>query len=78
MSRSYKHTPITKISAGRAVKRITNRMIRRKLKDINYDIGNNMGYKTITDSWNIIEYKSYGNPKDWDDPIEFNRNYLWK
>lgn len=78
MSRSYKHTPVTKMSTGKAGKRTANRTVRRKLKDIYYEVANNMGYKLITNSWDIIDYRSYGNPKDWDNSIEYNKCYLWK
>lgn len=79
MSRSYKHTPVSKMSTGKAGKRIANKAVRRKLKDIYYEVGNNMNYKLITESWDIIDYRSYGSPKDWSySQNEYNKCYLWK
>lgn len=79
MSRSYKHTPIAKTGTGKIGKRIANKTVRRKLKDIYYEVGNNRNYKTITNSWNIIDYRSYCNPTDWNySQIEYNKCYLWK
>ena len=79
MSRSYKHTPVTKTSTGKDGKRKANRAVRQKLKDIYYEVGNNAGYKSIMNSWDIIDYRSYGNPNDWDNSaVEYNKCYLWK
>ena len=40
MSRSYKHTPISK-SISKISKQQANKKVRQRLKDINYEIGNN-------------------------------------
>lgn len=58
MSRSFKHTPISK-SISRMSKQQANKKARQRLKDIDYDIGNNSYYKTIVDSWNLFDYKCY-------------------
>lgn len=58
MSRSYKHTPIVK-SISRMSKQQANKIVRQRLKDINYEIGDNRHYKSIVESWNIFDYKSY-------------------
>lgn len=58
MSRSYKHTPISK-SGSRMSKRQANKIVRQRLKDLNYEIGNNRHYKSIVESWDIFDYKCY-------------------
>jgi len=58
MSRSYKHTPISK-SISRMSKKQANKIVRQRLKDINYEIGNFTHYKSIVESWDIFDYKSY-------------------
>lgn len=58
MSRSYKHTPISK-SISRISKRQANKIVRQRLKDINYEIGNFTHYKSIVESWDIFDYKCY-------------------
>ena len=58
MSRSYKHTPIAK-SGGHMNKRQANKIVRQRLKNINYEIGNNRHYKSIVESWDIFDYKCY-------------------
>ena len=58
MSRSYKHTPISK-SGSRMSKRQANKIVRQRLKDIDYEIGNFNDYKSIVNSWNIFDYKCY-------------------
>lgn len=78
MSRSYKHTPISKSSTSRVNKKQANKIARQKLKNVYYEIGDNAGYKSIVDSWNIADYKSYGQPTEWDNIIEYNKCYLWK
>lgn len=58
MSRSYKHTPISKC-ISKISKQQANKKVRQRLKDINYDIGNNAHYKSIVESWDIFDYKYY-------------------
>lgn len=58
MSRSCKHTPISK-SISKISKRQANKTVRQKLKDINFEIGNNRHYKSIVESWDIFDYKCY-------------------
>ena len=58
MSRSYKHTPIAK-SGSRMSKKQANKIVRQRLKDINFEIGNNRHYKAIVESWDIFDYKCY-------------------
>ena len=58
MSRSYKHTPISK-SISKITKQQANKRVRQRLKDLNYEIGNNAHYKSIIDSWDICDYKCY-------------------
>ena len=56
MSRSYKHKPISK-GISRISKQQANKKVRQRLKDVNYDIGNNAHYKSIVESWDIFDYK---------------------
>ena len=58
MSRSYKHTPISK-SISHISKQQANKRVRQRLKDINYEIGNYSNYKVIVDSWDIFDYRCY-------------------
>ena len=58
MSRSYKHTPIVK-GGSKMNKRQANKIVRQRLKDINYEIGDNRHYKSIVESWDIFDYKCY-------------------
>lgn len=79
MSRSYKHTPVSKMSTGKAGKRQANRAVRQKLKDIYYEVGNNMGYKLITESWDIIDRRSYCTLSQWGNDVnEYNKWYKRK
>ena len=62
MSRSYKHTPVMK--AGQKIsKKQANKIVRQRLKDISYEIGDFMCYKTIVNSWDIADQRYY-NPED--------------
>lgn len=58
MSRSYKHTPIEK-AGKRMTKQQANKIVRQRLKDINYEIGNFNAYKSIVNSWDIFDQRYY-------------------
>lgn len=58
MSRSYRHTPISK-GITKVTKQQASKVVRQRLKDINYEIGNYSAYKTIVNSWDIFDYKCY-------------------
>ena len=58
MSRSYKHTPIAK-SGSRVNKRQANKIARKRLKDVDFDIGNGRNFKSLVNSWDICDYKCY-------------------
>lgn len=58
MSRSRKHTPIVK-SISRMSKHQANKIVRQKLKDIDFEIGNNSHYKSIVESWDLFDYRCY-------------------
>lgn len=58
MSRSYRHTPISK-SITRITKQQASKIARQRLKNINYEIGNYSHYKSIVNSWDIFDYKCY-------------------
>ena len=58
MSRSYKHTPISK-GISRISKQQANKKVRQRLKDVDYDIVNNAHYKSILESCEIFDYKFY-------------------
>ena len=63
MSRSYKKFPLSRMSiCGRNSmkkgKQISNRKIRRKLKDPNIDVGNGKHYRAFgLNSWDLWEFK---------------------
>ena len=62
MSRSYKHFPISRMVLwGRSMKKgkqIANRKIRRKLKDLDIEVGNGRHYKSLgIDSWDLWEFR---------------------
>ncbi len=40
-------------------KKQANKIVRQRLKDINFEIGNNRHYKSIVESWDIFDYKCY-------------------
>lgn len=69
MSRSYKKFPLFRDCLwGKSMKKgkqISNRKIRRKLKNINIDVGNGRDFKRHgLDEWDIYEYKHHQTMKD--------------
>lgn len=50
--------PIEKCGS-RMSKRQANKIVRQRLKNINYEIGNFNNYKSIVNSWDIIDQKYY-------------------
>lgn len=69
MSRSYKKFPLIRDNLwGKSLKqgkRYNNRKIRRRLKDITIDVGNNKDYERFgLDTWDLWEYKSYITKQD--------------
>ena len=89
MSRSYKKFPLFRDNLwGKSLKKgksYNNRKIRRKLKDINLDVGNGKDYERFgLDSWDLWEYKSYQTKKDAIRDWELNQInltngiYYWK
>ena len=58
MSRSYKKNPVaTDRSQGtKAMKRIANRIVRRRIKD-DEDIPARLQHKKMTETWNICDYR---------------------
>ena len=62
MSRSYKKTPyVTDHSQGtKSMKRIANRMVRRRVKNMNdEELPSHMKSKRMTESWMICDYRWY-------------------
>ena len=57
MSRSYKKNPVGKDANDRAMKRIANRTVRRRIKD-DEDMPARLQHKKMTESWMISDYKS--------------------
>lgn len=83
MSRSYKKFPLFRDnlwcgrSSGLSAKKYSNRMIRRKLKNVDIDVGNYKDYKRFgLDSWDIWEYKSYQTKQDAIDEWEKEKSDL--
>ena len=70
MSRSYKKFPLSRMSiCGRNSmkkgKQMSNRKIRRKLKNPNIDVGNGKHYRAFgLDSWDLWEYQHYMTERD--------------
>ena len=69
MSRSYKKYPLFRDNLwGKLMKKgkqVSNRKIRRKLKNINNDVGNGKDYlKFGLDRWDLYEYKSHETKQD--------------
>lgn len=63
MSRSYKKFPLFRdVLWGKSMKKgrqCSNRKIRRKLRDVNIDVGNGRDYKRFgLNTWDLWEYKS--------------------
>ena len=64
MSRSYKKSPISRMALwGRSMKKgkqVANKKIRRKLKNLNFEVGNGHHYKSLgLDSWDLWEFKFF-------------------
>lgn len=89
MSRSYKKFPQFRDNLwGKSLKkgkRYNNRKIRRKIKNVDIDVGNGKDYKRFgLESWDLWEYKSYQTEQDainnWEqDQIEIaNGISSWK
>lgn len=89
MSRSYKKFPLFRDNlwgkSMKAGKQYSNRKIRRKLKDVNVDVGNGRNYIGLgLDRWDLYEYKSYETKQDTIDRWEqdqkeiFNGVSNWK
>ena len=62
MSRSYKKFPVSRMplwgNSMKKGKQIANRKIRRKLKDVNYEISDGHYYKFLgIDRWDLYEFK---------------------
>lgn len=57
MSRSYKKNPVVKDANDRAMKRLANRTVRRRIKD-DEDMPARLQHKKMTESWMISDYKS--------------------
>lgn len=60
MSRSYRKHPIVK-DGGRSKKEdrtLANRIVRRKLNNLDYEIADGKAYKKEFESWNIADYIS--------------------
>jgi hypothetical protein len=64
MSRSYKHTPISKdnLFGRKNYKRWANKMVRRTMKHMDDDTSyiDHKGYRKLYDSWSIYDYKIRG------------------
>lgn len=59
MSRSYKHTPISKTYGPyRNAKRMASKAVRRKMA-IEEHVKKSNFYKKLYDSWDIYDYVSY-------------------
>ena len=81
MSRSYKHFPISRMALwGRSMKKgkqVANRKIRRKLKDLNIEVGNGRHYKSLgLDSWELWEFKFLETKQDAIDRWEQDQKEL--
>lgn len=57
MSRSYKKNPVAKDASDKAMKRIANRTVRRRVKD-DEDMPARLQHRKMTESWMISDYKS--------------------
>lgn len=55
MSKSYKHTPYYGDRKNRGLKRIANRLVRRKLKKSNVILSRG-AYRKMFDSWEICDF----------------------
>lgn len=58
MSRSYRKHPVVKDNgkSKKQDKTLANRIVRRKLKDPEYDLADGKSYKKEYESWNIADY----------------------
>ena len=81
MSRSYKKSPISRMALwGRSMKKgkqVSNRKIRRKLKNPNIEVGNGRHYKSLgLDSWELWEFKFLETKQDAIDRWEQDQKEL--
>lgn len=81
MSRSYKKSPISRMALwGRSMKKgkqVSNRKIRRKLKNPNIEVGNGKHYKSLgLDSWELWEFKFLETKQDAIDRWEQDQKEL--
>ena len=81
MSRSYKKFPISRMALwGRSMKvgkQISNRKIRRKLKNPNIEVGNGRHYRSLgLDSWDLWEFKFLETKQDAIDRWEKDQTEL--
>ena len=63
MSRSYKHTPVLKLGGNtKYAKRLANKKLRHSAKNNQYGTysGKGNGYRRETESWNIWDYRFWG------------------
>lgn len=81
MSRSYKHTPVFKLGGKtKYAKRQANKKIRRSVKNnIEYAYsGKSQNYRRENESWNIWDYRFWGEPI-WKEESPQNINgVLWE
>lgn len=82
MSRSYKKFPLCRMSiCGRNSmkkgKQLSNRKIRRKLKNPNIEVGNGRHHKSLgLDSWNLWEFRCFKTKQDAIDEYEEDQKQL--
>ncbi|HAH17451.1 MAG TPA: hypothetical protein DCL29_00290 [Eubacterium sp.] len=81
MSRSYKKFPISRMVLwGRSMKKgkqVSNRKIRRKLKNPNLEISNGSHYKSLgLDSWELWEFKFLETKQDAIDQWETDQKLI--
>lgn len=60
MSRSYKKYPIvTDNGCSKELKKYANRVVRQKMKDVNFGIANGKSYRKLFESYDICDYVFY-------------------
>lgn len=76
MGKSVKKIPIIKDngSSKKKSKRLANKAVRSKLKNLDYEIADGKAYKKEFESYNIADYVSYWTK---DDAINYYYNSSW-
>lgn len=80
MSRSFKHTPVSKCAGGKPAKRNANKKVRRLSKENSKEafVGKSNGYRRIYPQYDVCDYRFWGDPIGWVDKNRWEKVYKRK